>query len=166
VIRTGLPRSIRDFQDAQSVHLADASPFHIYQQSAFLDHFPYARFNQVVALHFRRQGAAHVRRADHDSRLPRRCNGLARQVGDIDEARRHLVRRPLTHAVLQHGRERAAVKRVQILFFGQRAQKTAAYSVDDVKAISSSNSSRPLISMRRLSLIIKMRVIRDKEDGP
>ncbi len=113
-----------DFQNAQAVHLADASPLHIHQQRSFLNHFPDARLDQVVALHFRRQGASHVRRPDH--RFPGRgcvVMRLARQVGDLDEARRHLVSSPrLAHAILQHRRECAAVERVQIFFLGQRAQ--------------------------------------------
>src|SRR6266849_10829752 len=93
-----------DFEDAQSIYLADASPFDIHQQRTFLDHFADARLDQVVALHFRRQGAADVGRANNgfpgSGRIVMR---FARQVGDVNETRGDLVpSTSLAHAVFEH----------------------------------------------------------------
>ncbi len=54
--------------------------------------------------------------------------GLAGEIGDVDEARRYLVSpASLADAVLEHGGKGAAVKRVQIFFFGQGAQPSGIF---------------------------------------
>ena len=75
-----------------------------------------------------------MRRANHGfSGRSRVVMRLARQVGDIDETRRHLVSSAgLTHAVFQHGGEGAPVKGVQTLFLGQRAQPPRIFRNDAV----------------------------------
>src|SRR5260370_751337 len=55
----GLTKGIAaDFQDAQPVDLAYACAVHIHEQGSFLNHFADARLDEIVALHFRGQGAA------------------------------------------------------------------------------------------------------------
>ena len=107
---------------------------HIHQQRTFLNHFPDARLDQVVALHFRRQSTAHVCCADHGFSCRRRVVvRLARQVSDFNKARRHLVSSPrLAHTVFQHRRKRAAVEGIQIFFFGQRTQTPRIFRDDAV----------------------------------
>src|SRR6266436_1350836 len=123
-----------DFQDAQPIHLSDACPTHVDKQRAFLNHFTDARFDEVVALHFRRQRTADVGRADY--RFPGGRGvvvRLASQIGDVNEARSHLVSSTrLANAVFQHGGKSAAIEWVQVFFFGQRAQTPRIFSDDAV----------------------------------
>src|SRR5882757_11513039 len=111
----GLTKGIAtDFQDTQPVNLAYACAVHIHEQGSFLDHFADARLDQVVALHFRGQGTAHMRRADHG--FPGSCSVVVRfagQVGNINEARGDLVSSTsLADPIFEHGGKCATVERI------------------------------------------------------
>src|SRR5437667_11917001 len=62
----GLSESVAaDFEDAETVHLADSLSRNIHQKCAFFDHFANARLDQIMTLHFRAESLTYVRGANH-----------------------------------------------------------------------------------------------------
>ena len=123
-------RVAANLEHAQPVHLADARAGNVHEQCAFFNHFADAGFDQVVALDFGKQSEADVMGPNYVFICGRGAVvRFSRQIGDIHETRGHLVPpASLAHAVLQHGRKRAAIKRMQILFLAQRAQPPGIFS--------------------------------------